>query len=276
MTAAEALVYAYLRTCRHTHMAGIAVLPRGYIVADLPQLAATEVETAMVALESRGLIRTDQPRNVVWIVDLAESQVDGGNQIKAIERHLAGLHGSPLAEEWRRAYPQLCAASAPAEGAGQGATQAPCGGAYQGGAPQEQDQEQDQTQEQAPRGAGGETRRLAPPAEAVRLARLLADLMRRNDPKARVPADLTPWATELDRLHRIDRRDWPEIERVLRWSQADSFWRCNILSAAKLRKKFGQLALKSQPAASSPRTSSGPPPAAEVLANLDARRGGAA
>ena len=35
-----------------------------------------------------------------------------------------------------------------------------------------------------------------------------------------------------------------EIEKVMRWSQADSFWRCNILSAAKLCDKFDQLTLK--------------------------------
>jgi hypothetical protein len=31
---------------------------------------------------------------------------------------------------------------------------------------------------------------------------------------------------------------------VLRWSQADEFWRSNILSMPKFREKFGQLAMR--------------------------------
>jgi len=274
MTASETLVYCYLRTCRHLHMAGIGVLPAGYIEADLPQLAAAEVDGAMSSLESRGLIRRDQPRNVVWIADLAASQVTGGHQIKAIERHLAGLHGSPLVDEWRAAYPEFCQK---VEGDEQGATQAPTQGAGQGGVPLDLDLDlktEDSTP--SPAGSAGEPRGPDLPDEARRLAQLLADLMRRNDPKARVPADLTSWAVDLDRLHRIDGRDWPEIERVMRWCQSDDFWRGNILSASKLRKQFGQLVLKANPAprSAAPRAVSGPPSATAVLAALDARRGG--
>ncbi len=90
--------------------------------------------------------------------------------------------------------------------------------------------------------------------EAHRLAGLLAGLMRENDPKAKTPRDLTAWAIELDRLHRIDGRDWPEIETVLRWSQADSFWRSNVLSAGKLRKQFSSLLLKSKATDGKPAT----------------------
>jgi hypothetical protein len=41
-----------------------------------------------------------------------------------------------------------------------------------------------------------------------------------------------------------DGRSEAAVERIIRWSQADEFWRSNILSAPKLREQFTQLALK--------------------------------
>lgn len=37
-----------------------------------------------------------------------------------------------------------------------------------------------------------------------------------------------------------------QIERAIRWCQADTFWRCNILSAAKLRENYDKLRLSAQ------------------------------
>lgn len=89
-----------------------------------------------------------------------------------------------------------------------------------------------------------ESRKQAPLAEATRLATLLADLIRGRDPKAKV--DITGWVRDLEALHRLDDRDWGEIERVIQWCQADEFWRGNILSAGKLRKQFTALVARSQ------------------------------
>jgi len=99
----------------------------------------------------------------------------------------------------------------------------------------------------------------APPSvEAELTAGLLRDLILGNDPRARVPAHDSrawhSWLTDLDRLHRIDGRPWPEIERIVRWSQADEFWRGNIISAGSLRKQFGRLLLQADRA---PTTRSG-------------------
>ena len=78
-------------------------------------------------------------------------------------------------------------------------------------------------------------------ADASRLASLLAELMRRNNPKATVPESLDGWAREISLLNSKNRYEWSEIERVLRWSQDSDFWRSNILSGAKLRKQFDTL-----------------------------------
>lgn len=84
------------------------------------------------------------------------------------------------------------------------------------------------------------------PADALRLAELLASLMRANNPKAKIPGSLDGWALELGRCHRLDGYDWQEIERVLRWSQADAFWKANIRSGGKLREQMDRLVIESQ------------------------------
>lgn len=71
---------------------------------------------------------------------------------------------------------------------------------------------------------------------------LLADLMVKNG--ARKPSINDGWLSEMERLNRIDGRDWDEIHKVIRWCQQDSFWRTNILSPSKLRKQYDQLKLK--------------------------------
>jgi len=77
----------------------------------------------------------------------------------------------------------------------------------------------------------------------LRLSELLLNLIleRRNGFKR---PDLQKWARNIDRMLRVDKRDPEEIERVIKWCQADEFWQNNILSTGKLRKQFDQLALK--------------------------------
>ena len=40
------------------------------------------------------------------------------------------------------------------------------------------------------------------------------------------------------------RQNHEVIEKVIKWCQGDPFWQNNILSTAKLRKQYDQLALK--------------------------------
>jgi len=79
------------------------------------------------------------------------------------------------------------------------------------------------------------------PANAARLAQLLADRIKANNTKARIPASLDKWAQEIERLQRIDGNTWSEIEKIIEWSQRDTFWHKNILSAGTLRKQFARL-----------------------------------
>ena len=76
-----------------------------------------------------------------------------------------------------------------------------------------------------------------------RLASLLFDLIKENDPKARSP-DLKKWVSPIRLLITRDKRTPDEIESVIKWCQQDDFWKGNILSANKLREKFQQLKLQ--------------------------------
>jgi len=78
------------------------------------------------------------------------------------------------------------------------------------------------------------------PEWALALARFIAARLLELNPRYRAPtaAGLRKWAVEIDRLHRLDGQPVEEIERVLRWSMADSFWSGNIQSGKALRKHW--------------------------------------
>jgi len=51
---------------------------------------------------------------------------------------------------------------------------------------------------------------------------------------------------EMNKLHRLDKWSYEQIEYITRWSQQDDFWKQNILSVSKLRKQFDKLVIKSK------------------------------
>jgi hypothetical protein len=81
-----------------------------------------------------------------------------------------------------------------------------------------------------------------------------------RDPATKVP-DETPealqrWATEADRMIRLDSRDQYEAANLMTWCQQDPFWSSNVLSMAAFRKQYDRLKRQSQqPARADPRAS---------------------
>ncbi|MFM1655547.1 replication protein [Brevibacillus sp. B_LB10_24] len=60
-----------------------------------------------------------------------------------------------------------------------------------------------------------------------------------------IKADMQKWADEFRKLVEIDKvQDKSLIADVIDWVTSDQFWKVNVLSAKKLRDKFGELALK--------------------------------
>ena len=82
-----------------------------------------------------------------------------------------------------------------------------------------------------------------PKGEAFELAKLLFSLIKNRDDKIKEP-NWIEWTMHIERLNKVDGRDFTEIKKVIYWCQNDTFWQNNILSTAKLKKQFTQLRLK--------------------------------
>ena len=76
-----------------------------------------------------------------------------------------------------------------------------------------------------------------------KLATRLFTEIQKNYPNAKQP-NYDTWAYDINKLHRIDKRSYEDIEAAIKWCQHDSFWCSNILSAKKLRKQFPRLKLQ--------------------------------
>jgi hypothetical protein len=85
---------------------------------------------------------------------------------------------------------------------------------------------------------------ISPSEISKSLTQLLKTLILENNPIAKVPDNLDKWEREIDLMIRRDKRPSELIEKVIRFCQADSFWKSNILSAGTLRDKFDQLLMK--------------------------------
>lgn len=83
--------------------------------------------------------------------------------------------------------------------------------------------------------------------KALEMANLLADLIYENDQRLsrKRPKVLQEWVEAIEKLHRIDKYDYEDIERIIRWCQQDAFWHSNVLSGRKLREKFPTLYARS-------------------------------
>lgn len=81
-------------------------------------------------------------------------------------------------------------------------------------------------------------------SEAVRLCHLLSSLMVLNGCKS--PNITEKWVHDMDKIMRLDHRTPAEVEACIRWSQANDFWKANILSPTKLRAKFDTMRLQAE------------------------------
>lgn len=81
-----------------------------------------------------------------------------------------------------------------------------------------------------------------PSEEVVMLCTLLADLMVENGCKR--PTITTTWHDAARLMISADRRPVSEAARLIRWCQADSFWRSNVMSMPKFRDRYDTLKLR--------------------------------
>ena len=86
------------------------------------------------------------------------------------------------------------------------------------------------------------------PEQAERLAHLLYDLHRLVDPHFTTSQKhIEQWAKDIEKLNRIDKRSYEDIEKAIRWAKtAGNFWCPHIISGSKLREKYPQVFLQMQ------------------------------
>ena len=86
------------------------------------------------------------------------------------------------------------------------------------------------------------------PEQAKRLALLLYDLHRQIDTHFTTSQKhIEQWVKDIEKLNRIDKRSYEDIEKVIRWIKtAGNFWCPNIISGSKLREKYPQVFLQMQ------------------------------
>ncbi|GKT04399.1 replication protein [Furfurilactobacillus entadae] len=81
-------------------------------------------------------------------------------------------------------------------------------------------------------------------SDELRLAKLLQTLMDKNNPNRRHSEDIQKWADVVRLMKERDHRTPEQIEFLIEWSQANSFWSGNILSMTKLRAQFDKLVIQ--------------------------------
>lgn len=93
--------------------------------------------------------------------------------------------------------------------------------------------------------------------QALTLAQLLYDLHRVLDSNfTTTQKHIEKWAKDIEKLHRIDKRSYEDIEKVIRWIKTEgNFWNSNIISGSKLREKYPQVFLQMQRSFSSAKNS---------------------
>lgn len=80
------------------------------------------------------------------------------------------------------------------------------------------------------------------PEEARKLAKRLHAWITKNKPDRKIQDGWEErWATDIERMHRLDGRTWEAIAACIDWSQRDDFWRQNILSGETLRKHYDRM-----------------------------------
>lgn len=87
--------------------------------------------------------------------------------------------------------------------------------------------------------------------EDMTAAQWIFKLIQKLNPNVKPPS-FENWANEIRLMRERDGRTHREICELFHWANHDPFWKANILSPAKLREKWDQLAIKRESQASLP------------------------
>ena len=232
-------VFLYLLTCPHGNMCGIFYLPDLYAASDL-QWDVERYRKAIDTLCDTLLIAKD--KDIIWIKNyLKHNPIKGPKQINGAVNRLMTLPDTKLIgpfmknlekhllEDDVKLFKELY--TKPYEYPSDTLSDTPSI------ADTDTDTETDTESETD----NNVDKKFADESIPMKLAMHLKKEILNQDPSTKVPDDLTNWATEADRMIRLDKRDPEEAAYLITWAQNDSFWQANILSMAKFRKQYDTL-----------------------------------
>jgi len=238
----ERLLSLYLLTCPHGRSEGLFFLPKDYICADLGW-SHERVEKAFAKLLADRFMDYDETSSVILIRNALKYQApDNPNQTIAVLNHIEELPETYLLREFYKLTERF------SERLAQGLRERFGKHIYSMLYTLSSNSSIPETSEPlvppTKQATGSKNKTFAEDSEPYRLAALLRQLILNNLADAKVPADLSAWAIDIERLIRLDNKKPEDIEAVIRWTQGDNFWCSNILSAKKLRKNFDQVTLQ--------------------------------
>jgi hypothetical protein len=85
------------------------------------------------------------------------------------------------------------------------------------------------------------------PQDAIDLAEEIVRSRRRLCPSAKnvnaenIDKTRESWASDIDKIHRLDGKEWQEVEKILKWALKHKFWERNVQSGSKLRAQYDNL-----------------------------------
>lgn len=227
---------------------------RGFVIVD-----NTVARDSRLSYRARGVLIAILSQPDHWRTDATRLAAEGGEGREAIRAALRELQaaGYMLRTKVRRSGGQLVTEThvydsprdvsaggtgAQETGVGQPDAGGPDAGQPDVGGPGAIERTERKTEGQnLSSGADAPDQETARP-EVDELCSLLADLVEANGSKR--PAITKAWRTEARRMLDLDGRDPAKAAGLIRWCQADTFWRANVLSMPTFRAQYDKIRLK--------------------------------
>lgn len=256
------LLYQYILSSPHSNMAGYYRLPKPYIKADL-KLTDKELDKGLGELIDKGLIKYCEESSVVLIPKYFKyNTIHNSNQAKGAANRTSELPKNSLVDDYIEAVKDH--ASKHEEQLLKGLpkrldkqtnkqtekteleleTDTELDNKKSSDSAEPEFPSPENNEECSPK-FGADTK---PYKTAAYLREKILENNNRQPVPDENPSDLEGWAVEMDRLNRLgpvgakESEDknytWPEIIELIDWCQDDPFWKGNILSASKFRKKI--------------------------------------
>jgi hypothetical protein len=101
------LLFLYFITNPHTHVSGIYYLPKAIMVHE-SGLKKSELDTLCHTLSSLEMVRFDDEKEIVWVINMMEYQGRGEKNVRSAAFHLLeDLHNSFLIKDFIQKHPQV-------------------------------------------------------------------------------------------------------------------------------------------------------------------------